>query len=185
MPINNVTQIIKETDGVLKVEKLTNEDVNSIIDIESNHDDELIPVINEGLKECFRRDFSLVLFKNNQFETSGDSTLVLVREDGKILGRNVLSDEEKEKFKNDENALFLSDGFVIFKEDLEDRDLNPQKQYFVLRPVEFNELDNFEMVRDVVSSIPSTHTDTYLKKRYEVPEDPEIATVIVSFSLKS
>ncbi|MDR2829496.1 MAG: hypothetical protein LBB45_00370 [Methanobrevibacter sp.] len=184
MPVNDVIQLIKEINGVLKVEMLTNEDIANLIDIESKHDNELIPVINDGLKECFRRDFSLILFKNSHFRNPKSSTLILVREDGKILGHDVFSDEEKEKFKNDDNAHFLSDDFIIFKEKLEDKNLSPKKQYFLLPPVEFSDLDDVEMVKDAVSSSPSAYSDIYLKRRYEIPEDPKIATIIVSFSLK-
>ncbi|MDR2623898.1 MAG: hypothetical protein LBC39_04940 [Methanobrevibacter sp.] len=184
MPVDDVIQVIKEMDGVLKVEKLTNEDITNVIDIDSNQENEIIPVINEGLKECFRRDFSLVLFKDGRFKPPESSTLILVREDGKTLGHDIFSDEEKERFKNDENAHFLSDDFVIFKDDLKNKDLNPKKQFFILPPVRFGGLECIEGIDNVVSCSPSVHADVHLKKRYEVVEDPKIATIIVSFSLK-
>jgi len=184
MSINTAIELIKGMKGVLNVEKLTKKDIANIIDIESNHDNELIPVINEGLKECFRRDVSLVLFKDSRFRKPENSTLILIREDGKVLGHDIFSKEEKEKFRKDKNAHFLSDDFVIFKENLKNRDLNPKKQYFILPPVSFKELNSIEMIEDVISSSPSTYTDTYLKKNYGIPEDPKIATIIVSFSLK-
>lgn len=185
MIIKKATEIIEKMDGILKIERLSNEDIKNIIDIESNRDNDIIPVINEGLKECFRRNVSLVLFKNGRFRNPQNSTVMLVTEDGKILGHDIFSKEEKEKFKNDKNAYFLSDDFVIFKEDTQNRNLNPKKQYFILPPVGFDELNHVKMVSDVVSSSPSTYSDTYLKKKYGIPEDPKIATIIVSFSLKN
>lgn len=184
MVIKKATEAIEKMDGIIKIEKLTNDDIRTIIDIESNRDNDIIPVINEGLKECFRRDVSLVLFKNSHFRVPQNPTVILVTEDGQILGHDIFSKEEKEKFKKDKNAYFLSDDFVIFKEDSNHRNLNPKKQYFLLPPVEFNELDHIEMISDVVSSSPSAHSDIYLKKKYGIPEDPKIATIIVSFSLK-
>jgi hypothetical protein len=183
MVTKKITTMIEEMDGVLKVEKLSNEDIATIIEIESNRDNDIIPVINDGLKECFRRDFSVVLFKDSHFRVPSNPTLMLITEDGKILGHDIFSKEEKEKFKNDKNAYFLSNDFVIFKDNLGNKELKPKKQYFILPPVEFPELNNIKTITEVISSSPSTYTDVYLKNKYGVPEDPKIATIIVSFSL--
>ncbi|RBQ22746.1 hypothetical protein ALNOE001_15870 [Candidatus Methanobinarius endosymbioticus] len=184
MVIKKVTDAIEKMDGIIKIEQLTNEDIRNMVDIEANRANDLIPVINEGLKECFRRDISIVLFKNSHFRTPSTPTLLLITEDGKILGHDIFTKEDKERFEKDENVHFLSNDFVIFKEKHDNRDSNPKKQYFLLPPVEFNELDHLEMVTDVISSSPSTHSDIYLKKKYRIPEDPKIATIIVSFSIK-
>ncbi|WP_225369650.1 hypothetical protein [Methanobrevibacter arboriphilus] len=40
------------------------------------------------------------------------------------------------------------------------------------------------MIDNVISSSPSAQSDFYLKKKYNLPEDPKIASIIVSFSLK-
>ncbi|BBL61361.1 hypothetical protein MARBORIA2_03950 [Methanobrevibacter arboriphilus] len=184
MVIEKIKKNMELMDGVLKIERLSNEDIKEIIDIESNHDNELIPVINEGVKECFRRDFSLVLFKNSHFRNPTNPTLILTTEDGRILGHDIFSKKEKEELKNNKDAYFLSDDFVIYKENLESKDFNPKKQYFILPPVEFSELDNIEMIDNVISSSPSAQSDFYLKKKYNLPEDPKIASIIVSFSLK-
>ena len=184
MIVDKVTKALKEMEGTLKIKKLSNEDISTLIDIESNRDNEIIPVINEGLKECFRRDHSIVLFKNSHFRLPSGPTLFLVTEDGKILGHDIFTEEEKEKYKNDEQAYFLSDDFVIFKKYTKNRDLKPKKQYFILPPIPFPELNKFETITDIVSSSPSAESDMYLKRKYGVPEDPKIATIIISFSLK-
>lgn len=184
MVVDKVTKALEDLGGTLKIKKLSNEDIATLIDIESNRDNDIIPVINEGLKECFRRDHSIVLFKNSHFRLPSGPTLFLVTEDGNILGHDIFTEEEKEKYREDERAYFLSDDFVIFKEDIKNKDFKPKKQYFILPPVPFPELNEFEIVADVVSSSPSAESDIYLKRKYGVPEDPKIATIIVSFSSK-
>ncbi|MBZ9571272.1 hypothetical protein KQY27_06915 [Methanobrevibacter sp. TMH8] len=184
MALEKVNKALEEIGGILKIEKLSNEDITAMIDIESNRDNDIIPVINEGLKECFRKDHSIVLFKNSHFRIPSSPTLFLVTEDGKILGHDIFSKEEKEKYENDEKAYFLSDDFVLFKEDIGNKDFKPKKQYFILPPVEFPELNHLDIVSEVISSSPSTESDIYLKRKYGIPEDPKIATIIVSFSLK-
>lgn len=184
MVFNKVIEVLKDMGGILKIEKLSNEDITKMIDIESNRDNDIIPVINEGLKECFRRDYSIVLFKNSHFRLPSGPTLFLVTEDGNILGHDIFTEEEKEKYKNNERSYFLSDDFVIFK-DMKNKEFKPKKQYFILPPVEFPELNGLEIVSEVVSSSPSAESDMYLKRKYGIPEDPKIASIIVSFSSKN
>lgn len=184
MVVNKVIKALEEMGGTLEIKKLSNEDITALIDIESNRDNDIIPVINEGVKECFRRDHSIVLFKNRHFRLPSGPTLFLTTEDGTILGHDIFTEEEKEKYRNDERAYFLSDDFVIFKEDIKNKDFKPTKQYFILPPVPFPELNELDIITDVVSSSPSAESDMYLKRKYGVLEDPKIASIIVSFSVK-
>ncbi len=180
MVINKAKNIITDLNGVLKVEKLTNQDIVNLIDIESNKDNELIPVINEGMKECFRQDVSLVIFKKGFFRIPPSPTVILTNSNGQILGQEVLKKEDKEKFKKDENAIFLSDDFVIFKNN---KDTKYQgKECFLLPPIAFPELEIIDEINTVVSSSPSTQSDEYLKEKYGYLDDGSVATIIVSFS---
>lgn len=180
MVINKAKNLINNLDGVLKVEKLTNQDILNLIDIESNKDNELIPVINEGMKECFRQEISLAVFKRGFFRIPPSPTVILTNSEGQILGHELLKKEDKEKFKKDENAFFLSDDFVLFKNN--ETTKNPGKECFLLPPIDFPELKAIDEIKYVVSSSPSTQSDEYLKKKYGYLNDGSVATIIVSFS---
>ena len=88
----------------------------------------------------------------------------------------------KIKFRDDEDIMFLSDDFVIFKDVLNNYNLEKGNEYFVLPPVPFPELDPFKL-DGVVSSSPSTKSDEYLKNKYSYGDDSSIATIIVSFNI--
>ena len=179
--INNVLNMINGLNGVLEVRQLSNEDILQIIDMESQRAKELVPVFNEGIQECFKRDFCFVIFKKGYFRVPPTPT-VLLTFDGEILGHDVFTSEDKEKFRNDEDVMFLSDDFVIFKDVLHNYNLEKGNEYFVLPPVPFPELDPFNL-DDVVSSSPSTSSDEYLKNKYSYGDDSSIATILVSFNI--
>ncbi len=179
--LDNVLNVINGLDGVLEVRQLSNEDILQIIDRESQRSREVIPVFNEGVQECFKRDFCFVIFKKGYFRVPPAPT-VLLTFDGEVLGHDVFTSEDKEKFREDEDVMFLGDDFVIFKDVLQNYNLEKGNESFILPPVPFPELDSFNL-GDVVSSSPSTSSDEYLKNKYSYGDDSSIATIIVSFNI--
>lgn len=179
--LNNVVNVISGLDGVLEVRQLSNDDILKIIDMEAQRSKDIVPVFNEGVQECFKRDVCFVIFKKGYFRVPPTPT-VLLTFDGEILGHDVFDPEDKEKFRADEDIMFLSDDFVIFKDVLNNYNLEKGNEYFVLPPVPFPKLDPFKL-DGVVSSSPSTKSDEYLKNKYSYGDDSSIATIIVSFNI--
>ena len=179
--LNNVVNVISGLDGVLEVRQLSNDDILKIIDMEAQRSKDIVPVFNEGVQECFKRDVCFVIFKKGYFRVPPTPT-VLLTFDGEILGHDVFDPEDKKKFRDDEDIMFLSDDFVIFKDVLNNYNLEKGNEYFVLPPVPFPELDPFKL-DGVVSSSPSTKSDEYLKNKYSYGDDSSIATIIVSFNI--
>jgi len=182
--IEKSKEIIRKMDGVLKVERLSNINILNLIDIESNIDINLVPIINDGMKECFRRDVTLVIFKKGNFRIPPSPTVLLINNDGKILGHDIFTEEEKEKFENDDNALFLSEDFVVFRKEHQESKKYLNQECFILPPVDFPELEVIDDIKDIISSSPSTHSDEYLKKTYGFDNDSSIATILVAYSFK-
>lgn len=138
--LNNVVNVISGLDGVLEVRQLSNDDILKIIDMEAQRSKDIVPVFNEGVQECFKRDVCFVIFKKGYFRVPPTPT-VLLTFDGEILGHDVFDPEDKKKFRDDEDIMFLSDDFVIFKDVLNNYNLEKGNEYFVLPPVPFPELD--------------------------------------------
>ncbi|MGB9978653.1 hypothetical protein [Methanobacterium sp.] len=183
MVVENAIKIIEKLKGVLDVQKLSEEDKENLLEIESGRKGDIIPVINRGLEECMKKDFYLVVLKNEEFRSPPIPTVLLVTDKGRTLGQELISPQEKEKYQNRKDAYFLSPEFVIFKPDETTRSIQKEKEFFILPSVPFPELDNLEEVIDVVSCSPSTMGDSYLKDKYGYPQDPHIATILVGFSV--
>jgi hypothetical protein len=182
MVVERALQIVGKLNGVLDVQKLSDDNKKTLMKLESERKEDLIPVVNEGLKEGLQRDFSIVLFKNSHFRLPPVPTVLLVTDGGEVLGQEVLTMEDKLKFEDQADSIFISPDFVIFKPRRNGFiNREPQKQFFLLPPVPFPELDGLDGITDVVSCSPSTNGDSYLKKEYGHPDDPKIATIIVGF----
>ena len=184
MVVKNAIKIINKLKGVLDVQKLSEEDKKALLEIESSRKVDMIPVVNTGLEECMKKDFYLVVLKNEEFRSPPIPTVLLVTDKGRILGQELISPDEKEKYQNRKDAYFLSPEFVIFKPDEATRSMQREKEFFLLPSVPFPELNNIEGIMDVVSCSPSTVGDSYLKDKYGYPQDPHIATILVGFSIK-
>lgn len=177
--------IINNMDGVLKVQQLSNDDILNLIDIEMNKDQSLVPVINEGMKQCFKQDFCFVIFKKGFFRLPPSPTVILSTYDGKVLGHEILSDEDKNRYKDDDNVFFLGEDFVMFKNTFENKNKYPGKECFILPPIDFPELEFIKNANNIISSSPDTRCDEYLKEKYGYYGDASVATILVAFSLDS
>lgn len=180
--INEAKNIINNMHGVLKVQQLSNEDILNLIDIEMNKDQGIVPVINEGMKQCFKQDICFVIFKKGFFRIPSSPTVVLSTYDGKVLGHEVLTDEAKNRYKYDDNAFFLGEDFVMFRNTFENKNHYPGKECFILPPIDFPELEVIENINNIISSSPDTYCDEYLKEKYGYCDDASVATILVAFS---
>ncbi len=181
--MQEIIELLSSLNGVLKVEVLTPENILEVIDFESQRREELVPLFNRGIQECFKRDVSIVIFKKGFFRPPPTPTLLLMF-DGEVLGHDIFSESEKEEYRQDEDVRFLSDDFIIYEDVLFNHNLEKGNEYFVLPPVPFPELDEFENLTEVISASPSTASDEYLKEEYGFGQDSSIATIFVAFNIK-
>ena len=184
MVVENAIKIIKRLKGVLDVQELSKADKKALLKIESIKKDDVIPVVNEGLNECLKKEFCLVMLKTDEFRNPSKPTVLLVTDKGRILGRELISIEDKEKYSDQDNVYFLSNNFIVFKPDKMTRSAGIGKELFLLPTIPFPELNEIEEISDVISGSPSTMGDAYIKNKFSYPDNPRLATIIVAFNKK-
>lgn len=190
--LQEVIDTINPLRGVLDVGVLTDEVRKNVLKIEMDKAGELIPVINMGVNECLNRDYTVAIIKNASFRPPPTATVQLVDNKGNLLGEEIVSNNQKKKYKEDEKAKFINPDFVLLKdqkdieEDLKTENLekNPTKQAVVLPPVQFIEVEELEDTCDVVSSSPDPLADLYLKEVFNFEDDPKLASILVGFNIK-
>lgn len=190
--LQEIIDTINPLRGVLDVGVLTDEVRKNVLKIEMDKAGELIPVINMGVNECLNRDYTVAIIKNASFRPPPTATVQLVDNKGNLLGEEIVSNNQKKKYKEDEKAKFINPDFVLLKdqkdieEDLKTENLekNPTKQAFVLPPVQFIEVEELEDTCDVVSSSPDPLADLYLKEVFNFEDDPKLASILVGFNIK-
>lgn len=184
MVVKKAIGMIKKLKGVLDVQELSDEDRKALLEMESRRKEDMIPVVNEGLEKCMKREFYLVMLKNKEFRSAPMPTVLLVTDRGRVLGQELISPEEKKIYQNRKDVYFLSSDFVIYKPDRTTRGAQNEKEFFILPSVPFPELENIEGISDAISCSPSTIGDSYLKDKYGYPQDPHLATIIIGFSIE-
>ena len=55
MLVEEAIEIIKDLNGAVDVQELSDEDKTALTKIESGRDNDIIPVVNEGLSECLSK----------------------------------------------------------------------------------------------------------------------------------
>ena len=97
--LQEVIDTINPLRGVLDVGVLTDEVRKNVLKIEMDKAGELIPVINMGVNECLNRDYTVAIIKNASFRPPPTATVQLVDNKGNLLGEEIVSNNQKKKYK--------------------------------------------------------------------------------------
>ncbi len=136
-----------------------------------------LTVHNEGVLECLRRAHVACIVKDKSFRPPPAPTVVLVDEDGKVVGRELIGGEEPAPDPG-QKLLFLGKDFVIFYDGS-----RTSRTRFVLPPIAFEEVERMDGTARVCSSSPSTDGDAFLRKSAGLPDDPKLATILIGFDI--
>lgn len=173
----NIISRIKEMRGSVYVFPLNEECRERILDIEGNITGVLgIKVINKGVDECLKRQHVVCIIKKASFRPPPEPTVMLISDDGVVLGEEILPHFKKEFLANvKEDIIWLSEEFVMYPE----RKGN-KSEYFIMPPVSFPEVEELGML-DVVSCSPSAPADMMLREMHGYEDDAKLASILVGF----
>jgi hypothetical protein len=137
-----------------------------------------LTVENDGVLQCLKRHQVACIIKDKTFRGPSHATVVLVNEDGKVIGREILRGEKvKEGPKS--KTIFLGKDFVIFYGRGSGKGAR-----FTLPPVPFKEVEKIRGTSNVVSSSPSTAGDLFLRQSAGLDDDPKLASILIGFDLR-
>jgi hypothetical protein len=179
---STVVERLRQLDGVLYAFEIAPSIRDQLREIERQIRATLgIEVKNTGVEECLKRDQIICIIKDKRFRPPPEPTIYLVADDGTILGQEVL-ESDKPKFQCADHVIFLSDDFVVFA----DRRPKPGcKEYFLMPPVRFPEVEAIDGVRNVVSCSPSPLGDLLIRKAHNITDDPRLASVLIGFDIEN
>ncbi len=151
------------------LDKLRNEEKNvkAILDI---------TVRNDGFDAALEREHVICIIKNIRFRPPPEPTVILEGDDGSIMGIEVFPHTRGE-YDEREDVIWLSEDFVVFP------DVTTMgREFFVMPPVSFPELNPDNGCYDVVSCSPSPTSDKMIKDQYGLKDDPKLASILVGFN---
>ena len=185
----DLINLIKEEENVMIAEIMTDEMKKQVLEHEMKRLEELVPFINEGMKEAFDEEEAIVIITDNAKKSSRvensyetrDTSFTLRNESGKIIGETIFDEEELEDLREDPNVFFLSDNFVTYN----NLTVPGEKQFFVMSSTTsdfFTSKDLESLVSSLKVAVPSTGSDHYIKDCYDLAHDEAIGTLILGFT---
>lgn len=184
--IEEIIEIFKEEDRVIKVEQINDETKKAITKLEMKRLKEMVPLINKGLEETFEEEYVLIVIKDRKDIFLPDEelipTLTLMSENGTLIGEEIYDPEELEELRENPNVYFISEHFVTYPYLSTPGD----KQFFVVNQLR-GEMECEEKIEKMVSSLsiatPSTETDHFIKDLFEMEYIDGIVTFLVGITL--
>jgi hypothetical protein len=165
-----VLGLLKRLPGVARVELLTPE-------IRSHLPELATPAAaeNQGMQAVLSRHRSVCLFKGRSFRGPAEPSLLMVDEEGAVLGRELTGPDDL-PLKNERRTVHLGRDFVLV------RGVRPQGHVrFVLPPVRFPELEEVPIIRRAVSASPDPPQDEWLRKQFGMRGGKDLASILVGY----
>ncbi len=174
--IDEVVDFISGMEGSRHVFPLKAEAKENLIKVEESVKASFgINCCNNGVMDCLSRKNIIVIIKDSRFRPPPEPTVLLMADEGMIIGMEIFP-EQKKQYLEREDVLFLSDEFVLFL------DRKPKnREYFVMPPVSFPEVEKMPGTKNVVSCSPSPPGDMYVRSLHGLPDDPKLASILVGY----
>lgn len=178
-----ITQLKKDED-ILEIQLISEDMKKKILELEMNRSKELIPVINEGIHEVFKEKILVAISKKRPDKIiAAKPKLILLTNTGKLLGEDVYDEDELEELHEDNNAYFVSDNFVLYKNIYKN---DGEKEIFKISSIDLNlftKEDLSKYANSITIAMPSSETDLYIKKSIKLFSKDE-DTIILGFTPK-
>jgi len=167
-----VHERLRQIPGVLRVEPIPEEVRWKLLPLATPSAAE-----NDGVRAVLSRERAVCLFKNRLFRGPPEPTLVMVDEGGTVLGRELLSPQDRPA-QGERPTVYLGRDFVLRTT------VRPKGRVrFVLPAVRFPELEGVVGIRDVVSGSPDPPQDEALRERFHVEGGKDLASVLVGYNV--
>lgn len=167
-----VQERLKQIPGVLGVESVSPDIRTTVVQLATPAAAE-----NRGILEVFGRERVVCIFKNRSFRGPPDSTLVMMDDEGTLLGRELRGPEDRPTL-GERRTVYLGRDFVLLTA------VRPKGRVrFVLPAIRFPELEGIPEIRDVVSGSPDPPQDEELRRRFRMKGGKDVASILVGYNV--
>lgn len=177
-PEERAVEIIKGMTGTRLAFLLSPEVITAVQKIEDSIKSQIgLDVVNEGVNQCLRRQHVICVIKDTRFRPPPEPTVLMMGDSDLVIGTEILPGQHS-RYKDMENICWLGDDFVVFTDKVP-----KSKEFFLMPPVSFPELEQVNGAVNIVSCSPSPLGDLIIKNYYELEDDPKLASILVGFDM--
>jgi hypothetical protein len=178
---------LKQTPGIVDCKLLNSEERDLAMQLERSAtlQDQLLGmrITNEGIAEVLSRTH-VVLISHSRSLRHPPGPIVVIRDNGNIVGEEVWQSDQLERLTTDSNAILLGKSMVLYRDAL--ARARGRRLTLAYRALPFPELDELDSISSVVSVTigPFTHVRLTQKMGWDF-NNPDLGTVLVGFNSRS
>ena len=178
---------LKETPGVVKCKVLSRNERELAMQLESTTtvQDQLfgMRITNEGISDVMKRTH-VILIAHSKSLRHPSGPIVVIRDDGNIIGEEVWQSDQLERLSVDSNAILLGKSMVLYRDAL--TRARGRRLTLTYRALPFPELDELGSIDSAVSvTIGSfAHIQLSQKAGWDF-NNPDLGTVLVGFNSRT
>jgi len=133
---------------------------------------------NRGVETVLSRQCVACLFKGRSFRGPPGSSLIMVDDQGTLLGRELTGPDDRPS-PGERRTVYLGRDFVLIA------GVRPTGRLrFVLPPLPFPELDDMLSLAGVVSASPDPPQDARLCEYYHIERSKDLASILIGFDVQ-
>ena len=178
---------LKQTPGVVDCKLLNGEERDLAMQLEESAtvQDQLLGmrITNEGIAEVLSRTH-VVLIAHSRSLRHPPGPIVVIRDNGNIVGEEVWQSDQLERLTADSNAILLGKSMVLYRDAL--ARARGRRLTLAYRALPFPELDELDSINNVVSVTIGSFTHIRLSQKMGWDfNNPDLGTVLVGFNSRA
>jgi hypothetical protein len=178
---------LKQTPGVVHCKLLNSEERDLAMQLERSAtvQNQLLGmrITNEGITDVLSR-IHVVLIAHSRSLRHPPGPIVVIRDDGNIVGEEVWQSDQLERLRTDSNAILLGKSMVLYRDAL--ARARGRSLTLAYRALPFPELDELDSISSVVSVTIGSFTHVRLAQKMGWDfNNPDLGTVLVGFNSRA
>jgi len=178
---------LKQTPGVVHCKLLNSEERDLAMQLERSAtvQNQLLGmrITNEGITDVLSR-IHVVLIAHSRSLRHPPGPIVVIRDDGNIVGEEVWQSDQLERLRTDSNAILLGKSMVLYRDAL--AKARGRSLTLAYRALPFPELDELDSISSVVSVTIGSFTHIRLAQKMGWDfNNPDLGTVLVGFNSRA
>ena len=177
--INFVIEKLKTIQGIESIFIINENIKQKIIELEDEANGKVLMGMgigdNQGIKVAFEKKYLLAVITNKEYRWPNPPNVIMMQ-NNVVIGFDCTKEEVEKYSKNNNYSIFGT--FVMYKKKVPNAKGKP---IVVLPPKSFDELNNICPGINSVIASPSTPSDEYIYKVFNVQKQNDNGTIIVGF----
>jgi hypothetical protein len=186
--LERVIRTLRECCGVIVARLLSEEEKQTVLDLERNVEEKVIfgmsKSLNEGVRTALQMEFTVAMVIQASIFPYPHHPHVSMRCDDQVVGELITDEGTLEELRKSPYNFFLWENFVVYVKRLPKDPAGRRKLRIIYPSREAIQLKSLSSVKCSVFGTPSTEGDTLIKRMLDVPsEEGSVGTCLVGFTL--